>query len=358
MQPFNERHAREILEPCRGIDSFITIDERGVWPKAEYDATDGTNLFRWRTARVFQGEPGVPEVADTPMLRFPFNACQLAAFMLEGVGALVSCSYGDWKNGPDPANLNAIDPDSNARTAIVQAYAARREAERIVGACPLALEAEADRARKAYQRAKQAANEREGVSDSIPGTDDSRDRRARAVASIAKQDTEMEATALAWKQGYEAWLNLMVRELLKPAPVSQVTDVDSRSVEQVPHVPTTATTTQTTATPAPVETASDGPTPLPALANWKMRVQAEAYELFLRLLASGANPTPHSLLRPMAKWCRDNEVKTDTGINPSEGYLRTWVLGGGHWAAPTMTREQAKKHVAQVAQTKVAQVAQ
>ncbi len=113
-----------------------------------------------------------------------------------------------------------------------------------------------------------------------------------------------------------------------------------------------------TAAPLPVVAASDGPAPLPAVANWKMRVQAEAAELFLRLLASGANPTQHSLIGPMAQWCRDNEVKTDTGINPSEGYLRTHVLGGGYWTAPTMTREQAKKHVAQVAQTKVAQVAQ
>lgn len=116
-----------------------------------------------------------------------------------------------------------------------------------------------------------------------------------------------------------------------------------------------------TAKPAPVVAASDSPEPLPAVANWKMRIQAEATELFLRLLASGANPTPHSLVKPMAQWCRDNEIRTDGNINPSEGYIRTHVLGGGHWTAPTMTREQAKEHVAQaaqVAQTKVAQVAQ
>jgi len=113
---------------------------------------------------------------------------------------------------------------------------------------------------------------------------------------------------------------------------------------------------QNTATPAPVESGSDGPAP--AVPNWKMRVQTEATELFLRLLASGANPTPHSLVKPMAQWCRDNDIFTDGGINPSDGYLRTHVLGGGHWTPPTMSREQAKKHVAQVAQTKVAQVAQ
>jgi len=119
---------------------------------------------------------------------------------------------------------------------------------------------------------------------------------------------------------------------------------------------------QATATPAPAESASDGPAT--AVPNWKMRVQTEATELFIRLLASGANPTPHSILDSMVTWCCNNEIKTDGkngGINPSKGYLRTHVLGGRHWTPPTMSREQAKKHiaqVAQVAQTKVAQVAQ
>lgn len=113
-----------------------------------------------------------------------------------------------------------------------------------------------------------------------------------------------------------------------------------------------------TATPGP-EVASEGTAP--AVPNWKMRVQTEATELFIRLLASGANPTQHSILDSMVTWCCNHEIKTDGkngGINPSRGYLRTHVLGGGHWTPPTMSREQAKKHVAQVAQTKVAQVAQ
>lgn len=85
---------------------------------------------------------------------------------------------------------------------------------------------------------------------------------------------------------------------------------------------------------APVANASDGRTTLPAVPNWKMRTQAEATELCLRLRKSGANPTKHSILGPMAAWCRDNGVKTDTNIFPSEGYLRTWVLGGKHWDVP------------------------
>ena len=71
------------------------------------------------------------------------------------------------------------------------------------------------------------------------------------------------------------------------------------------------------------------------VANWKMRVQMEATALCLRLRRAGANPTTHSIVGPMAKWCRTNEVKTDGGIYPSEGYLRTHVLGGKHWNMPS-----------------------
>ena len=91
---------------------------------------------------------------------------------------------------------------------------------------------------------------------------------------------------------------------------------------------------QTVATPAPAVTANDGPAIAPAVANWKMQVQTEATALVLRLRKSGANPTRHSILNTMAKWCRDNDIKTVTKIYPSVGYLREHVLGGKHWEVP------------------------
>lgn len=68
--------------------------------------------------------------------------------------------------------------------------------------------------------------------------------------------------------------------------------------------------------------------------NWKMRVQAQAAARILRLRSVGANPTVHSILDDMAKWCREKDVKTNGGIFPSSGYLRTHVLGGKHWTPP------------------------
>jgi hypothetical protein len=80
--------------------------------------------------------------------------------------------------------------------------------------------------------------------------------------------------------------------------------------------------------------ASGDPAPLPTVPNWKMQVQAEATALCLTLQKSGSNPTKHSIIESMAKWCRDNKVKTNGNIFPSEGYLRTHVLGGRHWDVP------------------------
>jgi hypothetical protein len=93
---------------------------------------------------------------------------------------------------------------------------------------------------------------------------------------------------------------------------------------------------QTTATlaPAPEEPANDDAAPRPAVPNWKMLIQAEATAYCLRLRKAGANPTKNSILEPMVNWCRDNNVKTDGGIYPSDGYLRTHVLGGKHWDVP------------------------
>ena len=64
----------------------------------------------------------------------------------------------------------------------------------------------------------------------------------------------------------------------------------------------------------------------PPLEDWKMRVHAEAAAHWLRLRKLNCNPTKHTILPHMAKWCRENDIRTTGRINPSEGYLRTHVL--------------------------------
>jgi hypothetical protein len=95
------------------------------------------------------------------------------------------------------------------------------------------------------------------------------------------------------------------------------------------------------------------------LDDWKMQCQAEAYEQWFRLRATGANPSVRGISEHIARWCVQNEIRT-TGntICPSHAYLKTHVLGGKHWKPPlNMTVEAAKAHVAQVAQEKIAEQA-
>ena len=224
MKPFNKTDAIQILKRYRGADKLFRIDERGVWPtdeKEEDEAevedgnwaapesdqteTEESKFMYWRPASVFAHDPDAPKVSDTPMLPFPFTVGELAAFMVGGVGAAVAGHYGDWVDGPDPDRLNEIPQHENfARLAVKNAYAARREAERIVEGYPTELEAKADRAREAWNKERTAA-----------------------------LDAEMETTADDARKAVEKWQSAIVRHLLQPAPV-------------------VVATVQTPATPAPV----------------------------------------------------------------------------------------------------------
>ena len=66
--------------------------------------------------------------------------------------------------------------------------------------------------------------------------------------------------------------------------------------------------------------------------NWKLLVQAEAARRWKALRAAGANPTLHSIRDDLAIWCRNEGVKTKTGINPNSEYIYRHVLR--NWAPP------------------------
>lgn len=107
------------------------------------------------------------------------------------------------------------------------------------------------------------------------------------------------------------------------------------------------------ATPAPV--VADGEVTDPAKPNWRHLIQAEAWEHWLRLRASGCNPSVYSISGDLAKWCADKGIKGDKGQDPKAGTIRNSVLGGGNWTPPHHSVSEAKKYIAQTAQTKVAQ---
>lgn len=228
-KPYGLVHAKSLLAPC-GASEQWDIDERGVFPKPQPTPPESqtqtvTNqlagydlLLAWRPAEVFKDDTPAPDLINTPSLPLPFDARDLAAFMLHGVGGFVADFYGEWEDGPKKCAIDEINPlDTFARQAVIEAFAACREAQKIVGPYPLELDDKAERARKAWSVANKDANQREGVFDSKPGTKESEARRERAKASIAALDLEREATAAEAKTAQGKWLEAMVRELLKPA---------------------------------------------------------------------------------------------------------------------------------------------
>lgn len=101
----------------------------------------------------------------------------------------------------------------------------------------------------------------------------------------------------------------------------------------------------------PVPPPAAAPSVIPVKTDGRMKIQAEAYEYWIQLKATGANPTIHSICDHMARWCAGNGVTTNTGVSPRPGTIRNTILGGSSgWVPPTHSRDQAKAHVAQLAQ--------
>lgn len=263
-KPYGLVHAKSLLAPC-GASGQWDIDERGVSPKAQPKPSEGQTqtvanqqagydlLLAWRPAEVFKDDTPAPDLINTPSLPFPFDAKDLAAFMLYGVGSFVAEFYGKWEDGPDKSAIDQINPlDTFARQAVVDAFAACREAQKIVSPYPLELYDKAKQARKAWNEVNKDANQREGVFDSELDSQELESRRDRARASMdvpeleivaeaieakaailrarrerAKESTamlelEMEAAAGEARTAQQKWLEAMVRELLTPAETMPV----------------------------------------------------------------------------------------------------------------------------------------
>jgi hypothetical protein len=122
---------------------------------------------------------------------------------------------------------------------------------------------------------------------------------------------------------------------------------------QIPPVAATSSTEQNTATSEPNVT--DGDATGSAKSNWRYLIQTAAWDHWLRLRASGCNPSVYSICEDMAKWCIEKDIKGDKGQNPRAGTIRNAVLGAGHWVPPHHSVVEAQKYIAQTAQTEVAQ---
>ncbi|GIL07048.1 MAG: hypothetical protein BroJett031_35680 [Betaproteobacteria bacterium] len=104
---------------------LLRIDDRGVWVDPSVDSDD----LRWRPL-IEIDQPGSPDPRDEPSFPFPFTAPQLAAFLVDGVGALVRADLGEWETGPDLQSLKLGVEDTKVKEALRSAYQALREADK------------------------------------------------------------------------------------------------------------------------------------------------------------------------------------------------------------------------------------
>lgn len=81
--------------------------------------------------------------------------------------------------------------------------------------------------------------------------------------------------------------------------------------------------------------------------NWKLLVQQEAARRWTALQAGGASPTKNSIKTDLSNWCRDNEIRTSTGVIPSESYIYRHALR--NWNPPR-SRQKRLGQVGQVGQ--------
>ena len=141
-KPYNRVHAEALLAPCDGVNAWV-IDDRGVWPTFnDYKEADRLGFIpefkelAWKPVMAFKDDQNAPDCVSTPALPFPFDARDLAAFMLDGAGYFVAGYYGNWEDGLEAESLGDIDPSNNyARRAVREAFDAYREAKRAIG-CP------------------------------------------------------------------------------------------------------------------------------------------------------------------------------------------------------------------------------
>ena len=80
------------------------------------------------------------------------------------------------------------------------------------------------------------------------------------------------------------------------------------------------------------EAGTNEPNPI---SDWKSKVQAEAHRIWKTLLKRGCSPTRLNIAKGLPKWCRGKDIKTDSGIFPSESYIYRHVLSKKVWRSPS-----------------------
>lgn len=178
---------------------FVADDFRNYSPPEQ--------AFDWTPAYDMDW-PGAPNPITAPALPIPFTAGELAAFMLDGMGAGLQ-EYLDRRIGcplDDEALKRFGKRGRLVREALRSAYALAEQAQSVVG------EFDYKKQKRAYDKRSQleTANEQASSSDEA--------HHGRAVASTAKLRARVLKASAESDARWIAWRAAMVRQLLQPKP--------------------------------------------------------------------------------------------------------------------------------------------
>lgn len=197
------------------LEHVAEVRDDGVWPVLRTKKLLRQEIgvvpdIAWKPIHELDRMKGGPDPSKSPSLPFPFSARELAAFMLDGVGAALSEIYG-----------NAfVDPFNDAEVARLQSALAPFDADDVMAkealsdAFDTAVAAMKSVGRFDVEQMARALELEDRLDNSPPG-----EWTAEGVEKIRS------AVATS-RTGWTAWRKAMVRELLK---VEQTT---RRSIER------------------------------------------------------------------------------------------------------------------------------
>lgn len=218
------------------------LNDGGIWPNRYVTEP----CLEWKPVFELRGQPESHiDCEKSPGLPFPFTANELAAWMLDGIGALVVEGYGGWENGPELSPLE--NPRHNlAKEAIQAAFDSYRTATAVVGHCPIHLFDEAQKLAERFEIAWSSARRKHGlVTDKGAINNELGDeiysqRFELAKADVATLKAELGAAQERRDAAWFTWRKAMVQQLLTLQPSQSVCSTQSQEAAPVEVVETAA----------------------------------------------------------------------------------------------------------------------
>lgn len=208
----------------------------GVYQSETYRAVcPPGELFDW-TPVYDMNWPGAPNPMTAPMLPIPFTAAELAAFMLDGAGAMIpealECSIGG--RVEDSPRLPTSPRLRDVRSAVRSAYFLTAQAMERVGFFDHDKKIQVHALLERYEEANGQANASEGVFAGGISQNEAGARRARAAASVAGVKTQAEDAKRELDSKWRGWRTAMVSALLGPdAGPAKTQAADSSNMHSV-----------------------------------------------------------------------------------------------------------------------------